>query len=214
MTTVAFTSTTGTGLLQSDWNQIVQMLQTSGVEAVNLRLVTPTTSTGSVVTIDATQTLTNKTYDTAGAGNALSIASIAVTANTGTGAIVRAGTPTITNPALSNSNITGIKQATFNGVVDNGNSGTGKNIDWTTGLMQKITLTANTTLTYTAPSATARMTLLVIQDGTGSRTVTWPTTKWAGSGAPTLTTTASRTDIVTTVYDGSTYYSAISLNFN
>lgn len=35
----------------------------------------------------------------------------------------------------------------------------------------------------------------IIQDGTGSRTVTWFTTiKWAGGSAPTLTTTASKID--------------------
>jgi hypothetical protein len=36
-----------------------------------------------------TDTLTNKTFDTAGAGNSLSINSVAVTANVGTGAVVR-----------------------------------------------------------------------------------------------------------------------------
>ena len=35
----------------------------------------------------------------------------------------------------------------------------------------------------------------ITQDGTGSRTVTWfSTIKWAGGSAPTLTTTASKTD--------------------
>lgn len=37
----------------------------------------------------------------------------------------------------------------------------------------------------------------LIQDGTGSRTVTWFTTiKWAGGSAPTLTTTANKIDTV------------------
>lgn len=47
-----------------------------------------------------TDTLTNKTFDTAGTGNAFSIAGVAVTANTGTGAVARATSPTFVTPAL------------------------------------------------------------------------------------------------------------------
>ena len=54
-----------------------------------------------------------------------------------------------------------------------------------------------------------------VQDGTGSRTVTFPTTnwKWSGGTVPTITTTAGKTDIVTLIFDGTTYYAAISQNF-
>jgi len=41
-------------------------------------------------------TLTNKTFDTAGSGNSFSINGVAATANTGTGAVVRASSPTFT----------------------------------------------------------------------------------------------------------------------
>ncbi|MER9533033.1 hypothetical protein NKI89_24950 [Mesorhizobium sp. M0309] len=44
----------------------------------------------------STVTLTNKTYDTAGTGNSFSINGVAVTANTGTGAVARAASPTFT----------------------------------------------------------------------------------------------------------------------
>lgn len=47
-----------------------------------------------------TDTLTNKTFDTAGTGNSFSINSVAVTANTGTGAVARATSPTFVTPAL------------------------------------------------------------------------------------------------------------------
>jgi hypothetical protein len=47
-----------------------------------------------------TDILTNKTYDTAGAGNSFSINSLAATANTGTGAVVRATSPALVTPAL------------------------------------------------------------------------------------------------------------------
>ena len=48
----------------------------------------------------STETFTNKTYDTAGTGNSLSINGVAATANTGTGAVVRDTSPTLVTPTL------------------------------------------------------------------------------------------------------------------
>lgn len=62
--------------------------------------------------------------------------------------------------------------------------------------------------TYTFPTATAgkQFTLLQKQDGTGSRTVTWPASvRWAGGTAPTITATAAQTDIISFIADG-TYW--------
>lgn len=116
--------------------------------------------------------------------------------------------------AFNNQDETGIKTSTLNGVIDDGNSGTSKTIDWTQGAAHKLTLTGNVTLTFTAPSGPCWLQLRLTQDGTGSRTVTWPSMKWAGGGAPTLTTTATTgTDIVSIWYDGSAYYGAALLNF-
>lgn len=43
----------------------------------------------------------------------------------------------------------------------------------------------------------------VVQDATGSRTVTWPATfAWPAATAPTLTTTAAKMDIVHGTWDG------------
>ncbi len=66
----------------------------------------------------------------------------------------------------------------------------------------------NATFTFSnAPKAGTLITIILVQDGTGSRTVTWPATvKWSGGTAPTLTTTASKRDVFTFVYDGSNYY--------
>lgn len=48
----------------------------------------------------ATKTLTNTTLDTAGTGNSFSINGLAATANTGTGSVVRATSPTLVTPVL------------------------------------------------------------------------------------------------------------------
>jgi hypothetical protein len=53
-----------------------------------------------------------------------------------------------------------------------------------------------------------------VQDATGNHSVTFPSNwKWSGGTVPTVTVTAGQTDIVTLIYDGSTFYAAISQNF-
>lgn len=97
---------------------------------------------------------------------------------------------------------------------DNGNSGTADTIDWTQGNKQKSTLTGNCTFTFTAPPGPCTLVLKLIQDGTGSRTATWPAAvHWPGGVAPTLTTTAGRVDIITLYWDGTTYFGNYSLNY-
>lgn len=89
------------------------------------------------------------------------------------------------NIDMNNYAVTEIKTATYNGEYDNGNSGASKTITLTNGQNQKITLTANTTLTITATDAgTGNYQIRLIQDATGSRTVTWSgltSTRWLDS---------------------------------
>lgn len=107
----------------------------------------------------------------------------------------------------------GAKTAYFT-ETDNGNSGTADTIDWTVSNKQKSTLTGNCTFTFTAPPGPCSLILKLVQDGTGSRTVTWPAAvHWSGGTAPTLTTTASKVDIISFYFDGSVYYGNYSLNF-
>lgn len=71
--------------------------------------------------------------------------------------------------------------------------------DMSLGYNAKWTLGASRTLsTPTNPVAGMTYCLNVIQDGTGSRLVTWPSAfDWGTTGAPTLTTTASKRDRIT-----------------
>ena len=71
----------------------------------------------------------------------------------------------------------------------------------------KVTLGANRTIAApsgTSPAAGQFVTLTVIQDGTGSRTLTWNATyEFKDDTAPTLTTTAAKGDLFIFKYNGS-----------
>ena len=77
-------------------------------------------------------------------------------------------------------------------------SGASQTIEFSTGFVQDVTLTDNCTFTFGGViSGVSRFTLLLRQDGTGTRTVTWPASVvWAGGTAPTLTTAAGALDVV------------------
>lgn len=61
-----------------------------------------------------------------------------------------------------------------------------------------LTLNANCALTFPTADEGRSLSLILRQDATGSRTVTWPgTVKWAGGAAPTLSTAAAAIDALT-----------------
>mgnify|MGYP001617862679 FL=1 len=91
------------------------------------------------------------------------------------------------------------------------NTSTSYTIDISTGNAFSLIMTGNCTFTFSNPKATGTacsFTLILQQDGTGSRTATWPAAvKWPAATAPTLTTTASRFDVLTFLtVDGGTRY--------
>lgn len=62
--------------------------------------------------------------------------------------------------------------------------------------LHTVTLGGNRILALSNETVGQTFVIRLVQDGTGSRTVTWfSTIKWAGDSAPTLTTTASKTDV-------------------
>ena len=88
-------------------------------------------------------------------------------------------------------------------VVAGGDTSTAQTLDETTGNVVTFTMTGD--CTFTMPSGSGlqpgtSMTLILTQDGTGSRTGTFTDVKWAGGTAPTLTTTATTGIDVITFY--------------
>jgi hypothetical protein len=108
---------------------------------------------------------------------------------------------------LGNQSLTNARCITYAAEVDNGNSGAADTVDWTAGQTQKSTLTGNCTFAFTAPPGVCGLSLKLIQDATGSRTVTWPgSVIWVGGSAPTLSTAPAAVDIISLYYDGTNYY--------
>jgi hypothetical protein len=94
-----------------------------------------------------------------------------------------------------------------------GNTVASQTIDLTAGNVITATLNvATTTFTFSNSSATGKacsFTLILTQDGSGSRAVTWPgSVQWASSTAPTLSTGAADVDIFAfiTVDAGTTWF--------
>jgi len=95
-------------------------------------------------------------------------------------------------------------------------TGTGtQNLDFSLGNIQQFTFGAgNATFTFSNIPNSAKLTIVIIQDGTGGRTLTWPgTAKFIGGVAPTLSAGAGARDIINFYSDGTNIYqtSAIAL---
>lgn len=91
-------------------------------------------------------------------------------------------------------------------------STTSVTIDWSSGNEHKVLLASNTTISFSNAVTGGRYVVLLKQDSTGSRTVTWPAAVlWPSASAPTLSTTGSKTDLVTLFFDGTNYYGNSSL---
>ena len=80
---------------------------------------------------------------------------------------------------------------------DNGSVATIATIDWSKGNVQYVTLTGNTTLTFTNPISGMRCILHVA----GAFTPTFPgTVRWTGGTTGTATATSGHKDIYTLIY--------------
>jgi hypothetical protein len=122
-----------------------------------------------------------------------------VSDETGSGVLVFNNTPSLTNPTVTN-----YVETPFSA-----NSSTAITLALTNGTVQIITLTGNATITMPTATSGKSFIMYLKQDATGSRTVTWSTVKWAGGTAPTITSTASRQDILSFFADGTNWYGVV-----
>jgi hypothetical protein len=120
---------------------------------------------------------------------------------------------TILQDANTNTTLNGLTvSGTYNDAGANTTSQTltdGATITWDTSLGRVATVTLGGNRTMAAPTnlRVGMYILHVLQDATGSRTVTWNSVfKWPAGVAPTLTTTASARDLMSFVSDGTNLY--------
>ena len=118
----------------------------------------------------------------------------------------------LTTPTITNQTITNYTES----VVAIGTVTTSNTISLTSGTLQTATLTASTACTFTMPTATAGKSFVLLLKqaaSTGNGTATFTSVKWGTAGAPTITATAGKMDILTFVSDGTNWYGSAAQGY-
>jgi len=116
-------------------------------------------------------------------------------------------TSTVTNPTVTNYT---------ESVVAIGTVTSASTISLTSGTVQTATLTASTACTFTMPTATAGKSFVLLLKqaaSTGNGTATFTSVKWGIAGAPVITATAGKMDILTFIADGTNWYGSIAQGY-
>jgi len=197
---------TGTGKMVLDTSPtlVTPVLGVATATSVNKVAVTAPATSATLTIADGASLVTSGAYS-------LTLTSTAATnvtlPTTGTLATL-AGSEAFTNKTLTNPTVTNYVES----VVAIGNSGTSQTLALTNGTVQTVTMTGN--CTFTMPTATAgKSFVLIVSSGAGGFTGTFTSVKWPNNGAPTLTTTASRWDILTFFADGTNWYGTFAQAF-
>jgi hypothetical protein len=126
---------------------------------------------------------------------------------TGTGKMVLDTSPTINNQTVTNY----VESVVTIGTVTSSNT-----LSLTNGTVQTATLTASTACTFTMPTATAGKSFMLFLKqaaSTGNGSATFTSVKWGTAGAPTITATAGKMDILTFAADGTNWYGSIAQGY-
>lgn len=133
-------------------------------------------------------------------------------ATAGTDYVTPTGSETLTNKTLTNPSVNNYTE----GVVSIGTVTTASTISLTNGTVQTATLTAATACTFTMPTATAGKSFILLLKqaaAVGNGTATFTSVKWGTAGAPTISATAGKMDILTFVADGTNWYGSVAAGF-
>lgn len=121
-------------------------------------------------------------------------------------------TQTLTNKTLTNPTVNNYTE----GVVSIGTVTSSNTLSLTNGTVQTATLTASTACTFTMPTATAGKSFILLLKqaaSTGGGSATFTGVKWNSLGAPTITTTAGKMDVLTFVADGTNWYGSYNQGY-
>jgi hypothetical protein len=176
-------------------------LEFTGAGRVN---ATPNLDSGNIFIGDGSNQSVTATLDTSIVPENTNLYYTTDRANTAIGAYTGAMSPG--NVTLTKFSETVVGSASVSGAVT---------IDVSTGTIHPITVTGDiTSLALTNAVAGTSATIIVTQDGTGSHTLTagaaW---KWAG-GTNTLSTGPADVDIISVIWDGTTYWASLTTDYS
>jgi len=168
-------------------------------------------TTDTLVGRATTDTLTNKTLTTPIIATISNTGTLTLPTSTDT-LVGRATTDTLTNKTLTNPTVTNYVES----VVAIGTVTSSSTLSLTSGTVQTATLTASTACTFTMPTATAGKSFVLLLKqaaATGNGTATFTGVKFGTAGAPTITATAGKMDILTFIADGTNWYGSIAQGY-
>ena len=177
------------------------------------------TSTDTLVGKATTDTLTNKTLTTPIIATISNTGALTLPTSTDT-LVGRATTDTLTNktlttPVLTNPTVTSYVE-TSPAQVTVGTGTTVLDSTLSAGTVLRYILTASQATTFTMPTATAGKSFVMLLKqaaATGNGTATFTSVKWGTAGAPTITATAGKMDILTFIADGTNWYGSIAQGY-
>lgn len=221
----------GTGVVKANGNAVI-----SSVTAISAVTGTPSSSnylrgdgTWSAISAGDASTNTSSSVDSevvlfsgtggktlkraTGSGVATLTSGVLGTVTAPSGTIVgTSDTQTLTSKTLTNPTINNYTE----GVVAIGTVSTTCTLDLTNGTVQTATLTASTACTFTMPTAVAGKSFVLLLNQaavTGNGTATFTSVKWNGAGAPTITATAGKMDILSFFSNGTSWYGSYTQGY-
>jgi hypothetical protein len=114
--------------------------------------------------------------------------------------------PTLTSPTVTSPTVTTAYAI--------GAAGATETVDWSNGDLQTMTLDENVEITFSNAAAGQRLTLFMLQDGSGTNSITWADTiTWQDGitwGDTYYTKTANKMNVVVIYYSGSAYFGMVA----
>ena len=118
----------------------------------------------------------------------------------------------VSNSTMTNGTYTNYTES----VVAIGTVTSSNTLALTSGTVQTATLTASTACTFTMPTAVAGKSFILLLKqaaSTGNGSATFTGVKWGTAGAPTITATAGKMDILTFISDGTNWYGSVAAGY-
>ena len=211
-------TTTGSGSIVLATSPTLTTPNIGAATATTVNGLTITTTTG-ILTITNLKTLSvSNTLTLAGTdGTTMTFPTTSATIARTDAAQTFTGIQTFSTIAAPSNASVNMASGTYNTIQTYSPSASGTaTLDLSKGNIHHITMPAgNITIALSNGTAGQCFIVRILQDGSGSRTVTWFTTiKWAGGSAPTLTTTASKADTLGFEITGSSTYDGFVVGQN